>query len=145
VKPHGALYTMAARDGELAAAIVRAVASVDRSLVVYGPPDSELLKAGRAIGLRTAAEGFADRGYEPDGSLMARGKTGAVLSDPSVVVARALRLVSDHIVVAANGAPLALRIDTLCVHGDTPGADDLAARLRAGLDAAGVMVRPPGD
>ena len=144
VKPHGALYNMAARDGQLAAAIARGVAAIDRSLILYGLPNSELLKAARGAGLRAAAEGFADRAYEPDGSLMARRRPGAVITDPDMVVARAIRLVKEHSVAASDGTPLTLHIDTLCVHGDTPGADDLAARLRAGLEAAGVAVRAFG-
>lgn len=145
VKPHGALYNMAARDGVLAGAIARAAAAVDRSLIVFGLPNSELLKAARAAGLRTSAEGFADRAYEPDGSLMSRRKQNAVLQDPEVVIARALRLVREHAVVASDGTPLTLHIDTLCVHGDTPGADELATRLRRGLEAAGVTVQAMTD
>jgi len=145
VKPHGALYNMAARDSVLAGAIARAVAAVDQSLILYGLPNSELLKAARAAGLKAASEGFADRAYEPDGALMMRRKPGALLSDPDVVVARALRLVREHAVAASDGTPLTLHIDTLCVHGDTPGADRLAARLRQGLEAAGVSVRAMSD
>lgn len=145
VKPHGALYNMAARDSVLAGAIARAVAAVDQSLILYGLPNSELLKAARAAGLKAASEGFADRAYEPDGALMMRRKPGAVLSDPDLVVARALRLVREHAVAASDGTPLTLHIDTLCVHGDTPGADRLAARLRQGLEAAGVRVRAMSD
>ena len=145
VKPHGALYNMAARDSVLAGAIARAVAAVDQSLILYGLPNSELLKAARAAGLKAASEGFADRAYEADGALMMRRKSGALLSDPDVVVARALRLVREHAVAASDGTPLTLHIDTLCVHGDTPGADRLAARLRQGLEAAGVSVRAMSD
>jgi len=145
VKPHGALYNMAARDSVLASAIARAAAAVDPSLILYGLPNSELLKAARTAGLRTAAEGFADRAYEPDGALMSRRKPGALLLDPEIVVARALRLVREHAVAASDGTPLTLHIDTLCVHGDTPGADELAARLRRGLEAAGITVQAIGD
>ena len=141
VKPHGALYNMAARDAALASAIARGVAAADRSLILYGLPNSELLKAGRAAGLRVAAEGFADRAYEPDGSLMTRRKAGSVIDDPAVVVGRAVRLVKEHLVVAVDGTTLTLHVDTICVHGDTPGADELAAKLRAGLEAAGVTVK----
>jgi 5-oxoprolinase (ATP-hydrolysing) subunit A len=143
VKPHGALYNMAARHADLASAIVRAVAALDRSLILYAPPDSELLRAGLAAGLRTAVEGFADRSYEPDGSLSSRQKPDAVLHDADVVVPRALRLVRDRSVVASNGATLTFHVDTLCVHGDTPGAGELAARLRSSLEAAGIAVRAP--
>lgn len=145
VKPHGALYNMAARDSVLAGAIARATASIDRSLILYGLPNSELLKAARAAGLKAAAEGFADRAYEPDGALMSRRKQGALLLDPEVVLARALRLVKEHAVAASDGTPLTLHIDTLCVHGDTPGADQLAARLRRGLEEAGVTVKALTD
>lgn len=141
VKPHGALYNMAARDAALAAAIVRAVVAFDRSLILFGLPDSELVKAGRAAGLRVAAEGFADRAYEPDGSLASRQQPGSVIDDPEVVVARAVRMASDKTVVALDGSVLRLPVDTMCVHGDTPGSDQLAARLRAGLEAAGITVR----
>ena len=136
VKPHGALYNMAARDAALAAAIARAVAAFDRSLILFGPPDSELLKAGYAAGLRVAAEGFADRAYEPDASLASRLKPGSLIDDPEVVVARAVRMATDRTVVAVDGSVLRLDVDTICVHGDTPGCDQLAAKLRARLEAA---------
>jgi UPF0271 protein len=140
VKPHGALYNMAARDPALAAAIARGVAAIDKSLILYGLPNSELLKAGRAAGLRVAAEGFTDRAYEPDGSLVTRRKPGAVLEDPGLVVPRAIRLLKERTVIASDGTPLTLHVDTICVHGDTPGAAELAAQLRAGLHAAGITV-----
>lgn len=145
VKPHGALYNMAARDAGLASAIARAVAAIDRSLVLFGLPNSELLKAGRAVGLIVAAEGFADRAYEPDGSLTARRRAGSVIDDPDVVVARALGLVKEHSLVAVDGTRLILHIDTICIHGDTPAADELAAKLRDGLTSAGVTVKAIGD
>jgi 5-oxoprolinase (ATP-hydrolysing) subunit A len=141
VKPHGALFNMAARDAALAAAIARAVAAFDKTLILFGPPDSELDRAGRAAGLRVAAEGFADRAYEADGSLVSRTKPGAVVSDGDQVVKRAIRLVRDRVVTAVDGSDLSLRVDTICVHGDTDGADVLAARLRAGLEAAGIDIR----
>jgi UPF0271 protein len=133
---------MAARDRALADAIARAVLAIDRTLVLFGPPGSELLQAGRDLGLPVAAEGFADRAYEPDGSLTPRARPGSVITDPSEVVARAVRLVRDGRVAAIDGGDLALRVDTLCVHGDTPGAAELTRRLRAGLEGAGVTVAP---
>src|SRR5712672_1632226 len=144
VKPHGALYNMAARDAALAGAIARAVAAFNRSLILLGLSGSELLKAGKAAGLRVAAEVFADRAYEPDGSLASRRKPGSVIHDPDAVVARAVRMVKERSVVAIDGSVVALEADTICVHGDTPGSDDLAAKIRAGLEAAGVMVRAIG-
>ena len=145
VKPHGALYNMAARNEDLARAIARATAAVDSRLTLFGPPGSQLLKAGRAAGLRVAAEGFADRAYAPDGSLVSRKAPGAVIHDSDVVLSRAVRMVKERRVVAADGSTLPIDIDTLCIHGDTPGADRLAARLRAGLEAAGITVISIGD
>ena len=141
VKPHGALFNMAVRDAALAGAIARAVAVCDRSLILFGLPGSEILAAGRREGLRVAAEVFADRAYEPDGSLASRRKAGAVIHDPDAVVARAVRMVTERTVVAIDGSVVPLDADTICVHGDTPGSDVLAARLRTGLQAAGVQVK----
>ena len=132
VKPHGALYNMAARDSALAAAIARAVAAFSPSLILFGLSGSELLTAGKAAGLRVAAEVFADRAYEPDGSLMSRKKPGAVIHDVATVVATAVKM-------ATEGAG-----ETICIHSDTPGADELAAQIRAALQAAGISVRPLG-
>ena len=144
VKPHGALFNMAVRNTELSAAIARAVAAFDRSLILFGLPGSEILNAGRAAGLRVAAEVFADRAYEPDGSLASRRKAGSVIHDPEAVVARAVRMVKERTVVATDGSAVALEADTICVHGDTPGSDALASRIRAGLEAAGVTVKAIG-
>jgi UPF0271 protein len=145
VKPHGALFNMAVRNLELAAAIARAVAAFDRSLILFGLPGSEILAAGRAAGLRVAAEVFADRAYEPDGSLASRRKPGAVIHDVDAVVARAVRMVTQRTVVASDGSTVRLEADTICVHGDTPGSDQLAANIRRGLESAGVAVRAIGS
>ena len=144
VKPHGALFNMAARNAGLAAAIARAVAAFDASLMLFGLPGSEILNAGRAAGLRVAAEVFADRAYEPDGSLTPRTKGGSVIHEGAAVVSRAVRMIRDRTVVAIDGTAVALEADTICVHGDTPGAGDLAAELHAGLESAGVTVRAIG-
>jgi 5-oxoprolinase (ATP-hydrolysing) subunit A len=141
VKPHGALYAMAARDRDLSAAVARATLAFDPGLVLFGLPGSALLEAGRAAGLRVAAEAFADRAYEADGSLASRRRRDAVIHDPDVVIARALRMITEGIVTAIDGTSVPLAADTLCVHGDTPGADTLAARLRDSLQAAGILVR----
>src|SRR5437773_3476447 len=141
VKAHGELFNVAARDSDLAMAIARAVAAYDTSLIFFATPRSELLKAGSAVGLRTVSEVFADRAYEPDGSLMSRRKPGAVIHDPETVAARAVRMVKDRSVVAADGSTVPLDADTICVHGDTPGSDELAARIRAGLQQAGILVK----
>ena len=144
VKPHGALFNMAVRNAELSAAIARAVAAIDRTLILFGLPGSEILTAGRAAGLRVAAEVFADRAYEADGSLASRRKPGSVIHDPDAVVSRAIRMVKEHSVIAIDGSVVPLDADTMCVHGDTPGSDDLAAKIRAGLEAAGVTVKAIG-
>ncbi len=145
VKPHGALFNMAVRNAELSAAIARAVAAIDRSLILFGLPGSEILNAGRAAGLRVAAEIFADRAYEPDGSLMSRRKPGSVIHDANAVVSRAVRMVKERSVTASDGSVVPLDADTICVHGDTPGSDHLAATLRAGFEAAGVTVKAIGQ
>jgi UPF0271 protein len=144
VKAHGALYNMAARDPSLGEAIAGAVAEFDRRLVFFGLAGSALREAGRRAGLDVAAEGFAVRAFEPDGSLTPRSVPGAVIHDVAVVVARAIRMVRESRVTARNGADITLKIDTLCVHGDTPGAASLARALREGLEGAGVRVTPCG-
>jgi UPF0271 protein len=140
VKAHGALYNMAARDVGLAEAVARAVAAVDRSLILFGLPASEMIAAARRAGLRTACEVFADRAYRADGSLVPRASPGAVLTDPAIVVARAVAMVRDRAVTAVDGTRVPLDVDTMCVHGDTPGAADLAARIREALEGAGVRL-----
>ena len=141
VKAHGALYNMAARERALADAIARAIGAFDPALVMFGLPISPMIDAGRAAGLRVAAEGFADRAYQPDGSLTPRSKPGAVIHDPAVVVERAVRMVRDRVVLTPEGREIALEVDTICVHGDTPGAAELVRRIRDGLSAAGISVQ----
>ena len=145
VKPHGALYNMSVRRVDIAEAIARAVASFDADLVLVGLPGSELLSAGSRLGLRVAAEAFADRSYEGDGSLTPRHLAGAVLSEPGRAAERAVRMVRDGQVVARDGSTFPVRVDTICVHGDTPGAPQLAAAVRAGLEDAGITVTALGD
>jgi UPF0271 protein len=145
VKAHGALFNMAAVDPGLAGALARAVAAFDQSLILFASPGSEMASAARRLGLRVAHEVFADRAYDPRGLLVPRGQAGAVVHDVDVVVARAVRLSTDGTVLALDGSLLKLDADTICVHGDTPGAARLAAAVRQGLDAAGVTVRAVGD
>lgn len=144
VKAHGALYNMAAKDPALAAAIARAVAAFDRSLILFGLPGSALLREGERAGLPVAAEIFADRAYEPDGSLTPRTRPGSVIHDPEQVVARAVRMVTTGRVVATTGQEIPLTADTICLHGDTPGSAELARAIRAALEAAGVTIAPLG-
>lgn len=142
VKPHGALYNMAARDAALAEAVAAAVASIDRTLILLGLPRSQLIEAGKCAGLQTAAEAFADRAYRSDGSLLPRSEPGAVIHDPTTVVARAVAMARDRVVTAVDGLQIALEVDTICVHGDTPDAASLAMQIRSALEAAGVQIRP---
>jgi UPF0271 protein len=141
VKAHGALYNMAIRDRPLADAIARAVAAFDSSLLLFGLPGSELLRAGEAAGLPVAAEGFADRAYEPDGSLTPRSLPDAVIHDPDAVVARAVLMAREGVVVARNGDEVPMRVATICTHGDTPGSHLLTRRLREELAQQGIKVR----
>ena len=140
VKPHGALYNRAARDREAADAIARAVRRFDPSLVLVGLAGSSLVVAGREAGLEVADEAFADRAYEPDGSLRSREHDDAVLDDPATAAAQALAIVRGDL-VARDGSPLRLHADTICVHGDLPGAAARARAVREALASAGVEVR----
>lgn len=143
VKPHGALYNMAARDAELADAIARATAAVDRSLLLFGLPGSKAVAAAERHGVRPVSEAFADRAYRPDGSLVPRSEAGAVIEDADTVVERAVKIARDRAVIAADGSRVALDVETICVHGDTPGAAALASRIREALSAGGIQVRAP--
>jgi UPF0271 protein len=144
VKPHGALYNVAAADGRVAAAIAKAVKRFDSQLIVVCLPNSVAADAAQERGLRVAFEGFADRAYNPDGSLVARHLPGAVIHDHALVVTRALRMVREGKVEACDGEDIAMRVDTICVHGDTAGAPRLAAGLRAAFAEAGISVSPFG-
>jgi UPF0271 protein len=143
VKPHGALYNMAARDADMAGAIARAVRAVDPALVLFGLSGSQLIAAGERSGLRVASEVFADRGYRADGSLAPRGTAGAILTDPADVARRAVRMAKGEGVTAVDGTTIRVVADTICIHGDTPGAAPLAAAVRAALQAASIDVRSP--
>jgi UPF0271 protein len=140
VKPHGALYNMAAKDERLAQAVASGVVSFDRSLVMVGLPGSALLSAAASRGLRVASEAFADRAYRSDGSLVPRHVPGAIIHDPEAVVARVIRIATAGEVVTIDGSTLTLKADTICVHGDTPQAASISSLLRKKLSDAGVTV-----
>ncbi len=142
VKPHGALYNRAATDAAAASAIAEAVAAVDATLVVLALAGGALVDAARAAGLRAAAEAFADRAYTSAGALAPRSVPGAVLTDPDVVAARALGIVRDGRVRAADGTEITLHADSLCVHGDTPGALALARAVRTRFLGEGIALAP---
>jgi UPF0271 protein len=141
VKPHGALYNAAARDPAMAETIARAVKRFSADLVLVGLAESVGLEAASAVGLRVAAEVFADRVYEQDGSLRSRRLPGSVLDDPAAAAAQAKSLVVDGRVHAADGSWVAVHADTICIHGDTPNAPAYAAAVRGALEAAGVEIR----
>ncbi len=143
VKPHGALYNMAARDEALAEAIARAVRSVDPTLTVFAPGASALSRAAEANGLAVACEVFADRNYLPDGSLVPRGRPDALLHDPAEAAKRVFRMLRDHKVRAIDGTDVAVEVETVCIHGDTPGAVEFARELRRALHQTGVVVAAP--
>jgi UPF0271 protein len=140
VKPHGALYNAVVHHEGQAAALVEAVRAIDPSLPLLGLPGSLSLRLADEAGLPTVAEAFLDRGYQPDGTLVPRSEAGAVLRDPEVVSARAVRMVLEGIVVAGDGTTIPLSVQSLCVHGDSPGAVSMAESVRAALEAAGVRL-----
>jgi len=142
VKPHGALYNMAARDAGLAKAMVDAVLEVDKNLILVALSGSEWVRIGEKAGLRVASEVFADRAYNPDGSLASRRLPGAVIEDHEQVVSRGVRMATERKVTAINGKDIEVRADTICLHGDNPEAVTLAKTLKAKLLAVGVEVTP---
>jgi 5-oxoprolinase (ATP-hydrolysing) subunit A len=144
VKAHGALYNAAAEDAALADAIASAVRSADPDLVLFGLSDSELLAAGERAGLRTASEGFADRTYQADGSLRSRRQLGALIDDPAVALEQSVRMVVDGVVRSYEETDVAVKADTICIHGDGPRALEFARTLSAGLADANVRVAPIG-
>lgn len=142
VKPHGALYNTITHDRAHAGAVVDAVADLDLDLPVLGPAGSVFLELARDAGLRVYAEAFADRAYTPDGRLVSRREPGSLLHDPEEVAARIVRLVHTGTLQAVDGSVIALEADSICVHGDSPGAVGTARAVRRALEAAGIDVRP---
>lgn len=141
VKPHGALYNTAVHHEQHAQAVVEAVSAYDPGLPILGLPGSALLRRAREAGLTAVPEAFADRGYTPAGTLVSRREPGALLHDPTEVAARMVRLVTDALITAADGTDVAVRARSICTHGDSPGAVDMARAVRAALIEAGVTVR----
>jgi 5-oxoprolinase (ATP-hydrolysing) subunit A len=144
VKPHGALYNMAARDAALAQAVVAAVLESDPEMILVGLAGGELVAAGREKGLRVASEAFADRTYQPDGSLTPRSRTDALIADATVAEAQVLSLVREGCVRATDGTEVTIAADTICVHGDGPHAVEFVRGLRTRLAAADIAIRPLG-
>jgi UPF0271 protein len=144
VKAHGALYNAAARDAALADALVAAVTTFDANLLLFGQPGTEHERAAQRAGVRFVAEVFADRAYRADGRLVPRDKAGAVIGDPQAAAARVLGMVCDGGVRAVDGTWVKLRVDTVCVHGDSPRAVAIVRAVREVLQGAGVTVAPVG-
>ncbi|MER5223034.1 LamB/YcsF family protein [Streptomyces flaveus] len=140
VKPHGALYNRVVHDEEQARAVVDGVLLADATLPVLGLPGSRFLDVAEKAGLPVVTEAFADRAYTDEGTLVPRGQDGAVITDPGAVVERSVRLARSGVVASRSGRDIGVRARSLCVHGDTPGAVDLARRVRTRLEASGVRV-----
>lgn len=142
VKPHGALYNTIAGDARQADAVIAGIRAVDPSLVLMGLAGAPVLDRARAAGLTVVAEAFADRAYTAGGALVSRRQPGAVLHDPDLIAARMLRLAREGVLEAEGGSILRLEADSICVHGDSPGAVAIAARVRDALIAGGVAIAP---
>lgn len=145
IKPHGALYNMAARDKALAEAIAEAVYRLNPSLILFGLSGSELIKAGNRLGLVTASEVFADRAYRADGSLVPRTEPNALIHDEEQAARRVLQMARQGTVAASDGAAVPIQADTVCLHGDGARAAEFAKLLRSVLETDGMAVTPPGS
>lgn len=142
VKPHGALYNAIVTHTEQAAAVVEAVGEYDDRLAVLGLPGSEWLRLAERAGLRVFREAFADRAYTPEGTLVSRREPGAVLHDPDAIAERCVRIAAGDPIEAVDGSRLTVRADSICVHGDSPGAVRIAEAVREQLRGEGVRLSP---
>ncbi|AKV06564.1 hypothetical protein B723_09190 [Pseudomonas fluorescens NCIMB 11764] len=142
VKPHGALYNTIAHDRRQALAVIAAIRAIDPSLILVALAGSELIELARNEGLQCVAEAFADRAYTPQGTLVSRREPGAVLHDPQLVAQRMLRLVEDGTIEAIDGSRTRIQADSICVHGDSPAAVEMARELRRVLEHANLSLRP---
>jgi len=144
VKPHGAIYNVAVKDRELSLGIAEGIADAGGRLILVGLPGSELLQAGQEMGLRVAREAFGDRAYNEDGTLVSRKLPGSLITDPGAVAERVLGFTRGTM-TAITGREIRIQVDTICLHGDTPGAGAIARRVRERLEAAGIKPRPMGE
>ncbi len=143
VKPHGALYNMAAVDYEVARAVAEAVRAFDDSLILVGLANSEMLKAGRDLGLKTASEVFADRAYTKNGTLLSRELPGAVIKNVGAVVERIVRMIKEGVVETIDHEEIKIKAETVCIHGDNPRAVELSRNLRDSLMRTGIRLQRP--
>jgi UPF0271 protein len=141
VKPHGGLYNAIVHNTAQARAVVDAVKSVDPGLPILGLPGSEVLRLAEEAGLRAVSEAFADRAYNPDGTLTSRSQPGSVLEDPEAVAARVLQMTTGEAITAIDGSGLTINAESVCVHGDSPGAVAMAVAVKKALDAAGITIK----
>lgn len=142
VKPHGAFYNMAAKDAQMAKAIAEAVYEVDNELILVGLANSEMIKMGKEMELKVANEVFADRAYNPDGTLVSRNIKGAVIHDKDVAIDRVIRMVKDNKVTSVTGEDINIQADTICVHGDNPSAVLFVQEIRKALEKENIKVEP---
>ncbi len=142
VKAHGALSNVGCTDETTARAIAAAIKAVDRNLSFVVLPSSALVRAGEAAGLRLIYEVFADRAYEDDAQLVSRSKPGAVLHDAGVIAQRVVRMVQDQAVTSVSGKIIKMPVDTVCIHGDTPGAVEIARKVHSALERANIQIAP---
>lgn len=142
VKPHGALYNTIAHDRRQAMAVIEAIRAIDPALVLVALAGSPLIELARSEGLQCVAEAFADRAYTPEGTLVSRREPGAVLHDPVLVAQRMLRLVQSGFIEAIDGSLVRIEADSICVHGDSPAAVEMARELRRVLEHANTSLQP---
>lgn len=142
VKPHGALYNMAAKDPALAKAICEGIYEYDKSLVLLGLAGSEMINQAKAMGLPYAAEVFADRAYEDDGTLVARTKPGAMIKDEDEAVKRVIKMIKTHTVESISGKTIEICPDSVCVHGDSEKALLFVKKIKAAMEAEGIEIKP---
>ncbi|MBB6218588.1 UPF0271 protein [Anaerosolibacter carboniphilus] len=140
VKPHGAMYNMAAKDYLLARAIAEAIYEVDKEIILLGLANSEMIKAGKEVGLQVISEVFADRAYNADGTLVARNIEGAVIHDTELAISRVVRMVKEGKVTAITGEDIEITAQSICVHGDNPEAVEFVKRIRHTLEVEGIKV-----
>lgn len=140
LKPHGAMYNMAAKDANLARAIAEAVYEVDKEIILMGLANSEIIKAGEEIGLKVANEVFADRAYNSDGTLVSRKVEGSVIHDTEVAIKRVIRMIKEGKVQAIDGKDIEIKADSICVHGDNPEAVEFVKEIKYNLEKEGVKV-----
>lgn len=145
VKPHGALYNMAAKDSKLARAICEAIYKVDPELILFGLAGSELINQGNKVGIKTSSEVFADRTYQMDGSLTSRSQADAMIIDSDEAVKRVVRMIKDGVVKCQQGYDIKINADTVCIHGDGKNALSFASKIRDYLESSDVLVKSPRE